>query len=882
MDCGPAVLQCLLRGFGIPAQYGRLREVCQTDVDGTSITTLEEVACDLGLEAEQVLVPEDHLLLPEAGNLPAVVVVVTPTGETHFVVVWRRHGRWLQVMDPASGRHWTTEQRFLRRLYRYTHRFPAADWREWAGSQEFLDPLTARMRALGAAAEPRHQMIETATADPDWGGLAALDAAVRLTESLARSGAVARGRRAADLAAGFFKRAVLEPSDTEAVVPSDFWAVWADPDPPADDAPHLWFRGALLIRAHGRRPSAQPDSARGHLTPEAAAELIRPQPGPWRRLWSFLRGPRQSPGRWIPLAVAGTVAAAAVTVVIEALLLNAFLDLGSRLVLPEARLGALVALLVFVATALGIELLQAEAVLRLGRRLEARLRTAFLTKVPRLGDRYLRSRLRSDMAERCHTGYNLRGWPILVSDFLGALTELAVTVAAIAWLYPNSGLLAALAATMAILLPVAAQPFLAERDLRLRNQTGALSRYYLDALHGHVAVRAHGAERTVRREHAGLLGQWLRAGIDLLRGGLGLSLIQWLTGYAFAAALIFSHLSRHGADAGVLLLTYWALKIPMLGDRIVLDLQRLPYFRSLGLRLLEPLGAPEEEIAADPGSEASAVPDTEAVALELRQVSVRAGGMTILEDIDLTIEAGSHVAVLGLSGAGKSSLVGTLLGWYRPAHGEALADGQPLGGEALDRLRSATVWVDPSVQLWNRPLIDNLRYGASSPVPLGEVLADAQLEELLETLPQGIETSLGEGGGLVSGGEGQRVRFGRGLGRSQARLVILDEPFRGLDSGARRALLERARERWRDATLICVTHDLEVVADFDQAVVLEDGRIRESGAAVDLLRRPESRLGELQAAEEELRGAAWEPSLWRRLRISNGRLHEPASSEAER
>jgi ABC-type bacteriocin/lantibiotic exporter with double-glycine peptidase domain len=66
MDCGPAALKCLLDGFGVQVSYGRLREACQTSVDGTSIDTLEDVAVQLGLDAEQIIVPVDHVLLPEA------------------------------------------------------------------------------------------------------------------------------------------------------------------------------------------------------------------------------------------------------------------------------------------------------------------------------------------------------------------------------------------------------------------------------------------------------------------------------------------------------------------------------------------------------------------------------------------------------------------------------------------------------------------------------------------------------------------------------------------------------------------------------------------------------------------------------------------------
>src|SRR5262245_19966121 len=96
MDCGPASLRCLLEGFGVSVSYGRLREACQTDVDGTSIDMMEEVAVQLGLDAEQIMLPVDHLLLQETKALPAIVIVTLPNGLTHFVVAWRRHGGFLQ------------------------------------------------------------------------------------------------------------------------------------------------------------------------------------------------------------------------------------------------------------------------------------------------------------------------------------------------------------------------------------------------------------------------------------------------------------------------------------------------------------------------------------------------------------------------------------------------------------------------------------------------------------------------------------------------------------------------------------------------------------------------------------------------------------------
>ena len=114
MDCGPASLKCLLDGFGRPVSYGRLREACQTDVDGTSIDTLEDVAVALGTEAEQIVVPLDHVLRSEARALPAIIVVRLPNGLTHFVVLWRKLGPYVQVMDPGTGRRWLRADAFLR------------------------------------------------------------------------------------------------------------------------------------------------------------------------------------------------------------------------------------------------------------------------------------------------------------------------------------------------------------------------------------------------------------------------------------------------------------------------------------------------------------------------------------------------------------------------------------------------------------------------------------------------------------------------------------------------------------------------------------------------------------------------------------------------
>ena len=152
----------------------------------------------------------------------------------------------------------------------------------------------------------------------------------------------------------------------------------------------------------------------------------------------------------------------------------------------------------------------------------------------------------------------------------------------------------------------------------------------------------------------------------------------------------------------------------------------------------------------------------------------------------------------------------------------------------------------------------------------------SELQAMLHRLPDGLATGLGEGGGLLSGGEGQRVRFARALQRREARLVILDEPFRALDRTQRRRLLQRARGYWSNATLFHVTHDLEETRSFDRVIVIEGGRIVEDGAPGELASRLDSRYSELLRAGEAVREELWGAAAWRRLWLEDGRFRRRA------
>lgn len=875
MDCGPASLKSLFEGFGVSLSYGRLREACQTDVDGTSIDTVEDLAVQLGFGAQQTMIPVDHVLLPEARALPAIVVTSLPNGSNHFVVAWRRHGRFVQVMDPATGRRWPVHESFLQEVYTHVLPVPAAAWRKWAGSDEFTGPLQRRLNDLGIIGATAQHLIDLALRDPGWHAIASLDATTRMIQSLIRSGGLSRGRQSGRVLQSFFDRELNQLADQVSIIPAVYWCV--RPAGRAEDgAQYLNLKGAVIVRVldapqkilSANRADEKSETQLKSVSPELVAALEEAPPRPAREILRLLKEDRAL----TPFGLIAVLAIVSIGLVFEALLFRGLLDIGREVGVVSQRLQALTALGVFVFGMLLLELPLTDGLQKLGRHLEARLRMAILEKLPRLGDRYFHSRLISDMTERSHSLYAMRLLPGLAGQMIRSIFGLLLTAAAISWLDPPSALPALFIAAVSVILPWSTQPFIVERDLRTRTHAGALTRFYLDALLGLVPIRAHGAEPAIRREHESLLVEWMRSSLGLLRRVVAVETVQSLVSSALAVWILFSYLGRTDETATALLLIYWSLSLPVLGQMVAQTAQQYPIYRNTTERLLEPLGAPEEAVF-EPGPE-SINKESKAVDISFQGVSVKAAGHTILEEIDLEIKAGSHVAIIGPSGAGKSSLVGVLLGWHRPASGRVLIDGALLDGRRLAELRRETAWVDPAVQVWNRSLLDNLRYGVHRPtgVPLSEVIELSQLGDMLKKLTHGLQTEMGEAGALVSGGEGQRVRLGRAMLRPKVRLVILDEPFRGLDRKRREELLSNSRHLWRDATLVCITHDVSETRGFERIIVLEQGRIVEDGEPAELVKRRGSRYGALLEAETAVRSELWNNPFWRRIRLEGGRL----------
>ena len=294
------------------------------------------------------------------------------------------------------------------------------------------------------------------------------------------------------------------------------------------------------------------------------------------------------------------------------------------------------------------------------------------------------------------------------------------------------------------------------------------------------------------------------------------------------------------------------------------------------LRYLEPLSAPEENDSNVMANQPSSIlSNPGAISISLQEVSLENNGQTILRDLNLNLKAGEHISIVGKSGAGKSSLAGLLLGWDSPTSGSITINDNLLEGSMIESIRKQTVWLDPSVQLWNKSLIDNLKYGTEKVGndEVTEILDTADLFHILEKMPQGMQTKLGESGGLVSGGEGQRVRLGRALLKKDPSLVILDEPFRGLDRDKRKQFIKKVRKQWSESTLIFISHDIEDTRSFDRVIVMEDGMIVEDGIPKNLSRRKESRYKDILNEEKEIQDMIWQDKNWKQYTVENGKIN---------
>lgn len=225
--------------------------------------------------------------------------------------------------------------------------------------------------------------------------------------------------------------------------------------------------------------------------------------------------------------------------------------------------------------------------------------------------------------------------------------------------------------------------------------------------------------------------------------------------------------------------------------------------------------------------------------LEIRNLSFRypSSEHAVLDDVDLTVEPGQMVAIVGRSGSGKSTLVGLIPRFYHHNEGKILIDGVDVEDYTLKNLRQHIALVTQQVVLFNDTIAANIAYGDLAGAPRAEIECAAEAafaREFIDRLPLGFDTLVGENGVLLSGGQRQRLAIARAL-LKDAPILILDEATSALDTESERHIQAALDEVMKGRTTLVIAHRLSTIEKADMIVVMDQGKIVERGTHSQLL-----------------------------------------------
>jgi ABC-type multidrug transport system fused ATPase/permease subunit len=229
--------------------------------------------------------------------------------------------------------------------------------------------------------------------------------------------------------------------------------------------------------------------------------------------------------------------------------------------------------------------------------------------------------------------------------------------------------------------------------------------------------------------------------------------------------------------------------------------------------------------------------------------------LAVLKKMSFTVAAGEKIALVGPSGAGKTTILNLIQRFYDPDAGAVLIDGRDIRSVSAPSLRAGVAFVSQDTYLFSGSVKENIRLGRldASNEDIERAARDAHADEFVRELPEGFDTPVGENGFALSGGQRQRIAIARAL-LKDAPIILLDEATSALDSETERKIQDALARLTRDRTTIVIAHRLSTVVDADRILVVDNGRIVEEGRHPDLLRKGGvyERLSRLQFGDERI------------------------------
>jgi ATP-binding cassette, subfamily B, multidrug efflux pump len=502
------------------------------------------------------------------------------------------------------------------------------------------------------------------------------------------------------------------------------------------------------------------------------------------------------------------------------------------------------------------------------RRIETDIRDSFFAHVVRLDAGFFGRQRTGDLMSRATN--DIQAVRMAVGPGVMYLVNTVVLTAfALIFMMRVSPRLTLLALVPMLLLPPAVIFFgrlIHARFERIQDHLGQMTTLVQENLAGMRIVRAYRQEAVQEAEFDELNRGYLERNMGLahiigvfnplltLMTGAGMVIVLWVGGLQVMAGSI--SIGEFVAFGFYLAMLIW----PMIALGWVINLfQRGAAAMGRVMHVMRSLPAVQ-----DP--DAPVTPTPVRGEIELRAVTFRYPGTErdVLRDVSFRIPAGSTAALVGPTGAGKSTVVALLARLYDPTAGEVLLDGVPLTRLPLATLRSALGIVPQDAFVFSETIRDNVALGLpqgleadAEAAALERAAAVSRLDEAIAVFPHGIDTLLGERGINLSGGQRQRATLARAIARDPA-VLVLDDALSAVDTHTEAEILERLRTVLRDRTALVVSHRVTAVMGADLILVLDDGAIVERGDHDQLIARGGlyATLLRRQLLEEDLESAA--------------------------